>query len=82
MLIPVRCFSCGKPISHLYETYMTELEKTKKQMGEEMEMIPVVHSKIADGFQAPEEIVLDQLGIKRQCCRRMFLTNVDFTDVI
>lgn len=27
MIIPVRCFSCGKPIGHLYEEY---LEKVKR----------------------------------------------------
>ncbi len=27
MIIPIRCWSCGKPIAHLYEEY---LEKTKK----------------------------------------------------
>ena len=30
MIIPVRCFSCGKPIAHLWEEYK---ERTKK--GEE-----------------------------------------------
>ena len=27
MIIPVRCFACGKPIGHLHEKY---LEKVKK----------------------------------------------------
>ena len=27
MIIPVRCYSCGKPIAHLWESY---LEKTTK----------------------------------------------------
>lgn len=27
MIIPIRCWSCGKPIAHLWEQY---LEKTKK----------------------------------------------------
>ncbi|MBI2545658.1 DNA-directed RNA polymerase subunit N [Candidatus Woesearchaeota archaeon] len=26
MIIPIRCFSCGRPIGHLYEDY---LEKSK-----------------------------------------------------
>ncbi|MBN1645607.1 DNA-directed RNA polymerase subunit N [Candidatus Woesearchaeota archaeon] len=30
MMIPIRCFSCGKPIAHLYDEYN---EKVKK--GEE-----------------------------------------------
>jgi DNA-directed RNA polymerase subunit N len=27
MIIPVRCFSCGKPLSQLYEEYVLRLEK-------------------------------------------------------
>lgn len=27
MIIPIRCFSCGKPISHLWETYQERVEK-------------------------------------------------------
>lgn len=30
MLIPVRCFGCGKPVGHLYEEY-----KKKVDSGEE-----------------------------------------------
>ncbi len=26
MIIPVRCFSCGKPIGHLWEKYKQRLE--------------------------------------------------------
>ncbi len=27
MIIPVRCFSCGKPIGHLWEEYKERVEK-------------------------------------------------------
>jgi len=27
MIIPVRCFTCGKPIGHLWEEYKERLEK-------------------------------------------------------
>ncbi|MAF50929.1 MAG: DNA-directed RNA polymerase subunit N [Nanoarchaeota archaeon] len=30
MIIAMRCFSCGKPVSHLHEKYLKELEKGKK----------------------------------------------------
>ena len=26
MIIPVRCFSCGKPIGHLYEEYVEQVK--------------------------------------------------------
>lgn len=27
MIIPIRCFSCGKPIAHLYEKYKERIDK-------------------------------------------------------
>ena len=57
MIIPIRCFTCGKVIGNVYEIYEDRVER-----GEE-----------------PEE-VLDDLGIERYCCRRMFLTHKDLID--
>ena len=34
MIIPMRCFSCGKPVAHLYEPYQ---ERTQK--GEERKKV-------------------------------------------
>lgn len=37
MIIPVRCFSCGKPIAHLWEGFKKRVadgEKPKKVMNE------------------------------------------------
>ena len=37
MIIPVRCFSCGKPIAHLWEEFkkrMADGEKPKKVLDE------------------------------------------------
>lgn len=27
MIIPIRCFSCGKPVGHLWEEYQERLKK-------------------------------------------------------
>eukprot|EP01033_Poteriospumella_lacustris_P014430 gene14430-10310_t len=54
MIIPVRCFTCGKVIGNKYEWYTNLL---------------------AHDVSAKE--ALDELGLKRYCCRRMVLTHVD-----
>jgi DNA-directed RNA polymerase subunit N len=59
MIIPVRCFSCGKPIGQLWEKY-------KERIG---------------GGENPKK-VLDDLGLKRYCCRSIFLGHVDLIDTI
>lgn len=28
MIIPIRCWSCGKPIAHLWEQYLEDIKKT------------------------------------------------------
>jgi DNA-directed RNA polymerase subunit N len=54
MIIPVRCFTCGKVVGHLYADF-----KKRIDAGE-------------DGKK-----VLDDLGLKRYCCRQLFLGHVD-----
>ncbi len=58
MEFPIRCFTCGKVIGHLYE----EFEKCCLE-------------------EEPKEC-LDKLGIKRYCCRRMFITYVNLVDEV
>ncbi len=40
MIIPVRCFSCGKPIGHLWEDYNERLKKgeDRKKIMDELGM--------------------------------------------
>lgn len=40
MIIPIRCFSCGKPIAHLYEEYrkLVESGKTQKEALDELKI--------------------------------------------
>jgi len=59
IIIPIRCFSCGKPLAHLWENY-----KERVANGEE-----------------PKK-VLDDLGLKRYCCRALFLGHIDLIDKI
>jgi DNA-directed RNA polymerase subunit N len=59
MIIPVRCFTCGKVIGQLHEEYSRRVKE-----GEE-----------------PAK-VMDELGLKRYCCRRMFLTHVELIDEV
>lgn len=57
MIIPVRCFTCGKVIADKWEEYKKEVSKGENPAK-----------------------VLDSLGIKRYCCRRMFLSNVNLIE--
>ena len=52
MMIPVRCFTCGRVLANSWESYSTRVKN-----GEE-----------------PADVMND-LGITRVCCRRMFVTH-------
>jgi len=59
MIMPVRCFTCGKLVADKWEEFSSRVKSGEK----------------------PKEI-LDELGITRYCCRRMFISHVDVIDDI
>ena len=59
MLIPVRCWSCGKVVAHLYEQF--------KQ-------------RVAEGEDVGE--VLNDLGLEKYCCRRMYVGHIELIDEV
>jgi DNA-directed RNA polymerase subunit N (RpoN/RPB10) len=73
MLLPVKCFSCGKEISSYYRAYEREVRKKKLASGvSDVIYLTKVHTeKTAEGE------VLDNLQIRKMCCRRHLLTHVE-----
>lgn len=59
MIIPVRCFSCGKPVAHLAAEYNKRVNEGENQ-----------------------KIVLDELGVDRFCCRKVFLGQAENIELI
>lgn len=78
MLIPVRCFTCGKVLADKWEHYVKEVERLKK--GSKEDTILNVNVKTVQA--TPEGKVLNSLGLKRYCCRRAMLSNVELIDLI
>ena len=65
VIIPVRCFTCGKIISDVHEEFVKRYEDYKKTM------------KAGETPKETPKQILDSLGVDRYCCRRMILTHVD-----
>lgn len=81
MLIPVRCFSCGKILSDKWNDYVKLTEDFRTTKQQHVEMIDVdVLNKVHD--ETPEAKAMKKLNIHRMCCRRHFLCNVDLTEII
>ena len=74
MIIPIRCFSCGKVLADKWEKYEQLCrEVAKKEDG---------GSKNGDGEGGDRGKILDGLGITRICCRTVMLTHVDMSLII
>ncbi len=84
MIIPIRCFTCGKVIAHLWEPYLEKLqlhydkalpELPVKTVGQALEI-----NKQSDN--TIESVILDEMKLTRYCCRRMILSNLDLCDKV
>ena len=73
MLFPIVCFSCGKPLSALYNCYKEELSNVDNNeiLNLSKKNININLTKSIQGE------LLDKLEIKRQCCRSVMLTFPD-----
>ena len=72
MLIPVKCFTCGKVIANKYPIYLQRLALLKKDKKDTLKYLDT------DKIEKTEEgRVLDELGLVDICCRRHMLTHVD-----
>ena len=76
MIIPVRCFTCGRVMADVSEYYEKEKEKLilegKKNEDPMFKNFDSIHTKE----------ILDNLGIRRYCCRRNLISNIDMMHII
>jgi DNA-directed RNA polymerase subunit N (RpoN/RPB10) len=80
MIIPVKCFTCGTVIADKYRFYVEEVRKkklAKKSNSESIDIDKVLYLTKEFHEKTPEGEVLDELGMRKMCCRRHFLTHVD-----
>jgi DNA-directed RNA polymerase subunit N (RpoN/RPB10) len=87
MLPPVRCFTCGRVLADQYDYYVREVQKLQNKIDEAADK-PKASKKSAASVPPPHfdgvmsGPVLDKLGLKRYCCRRMMLGIQDMMDTI
>uniref|UniRef100_A0A6C0KXJ7 DNA-directed RNA polymerase subunit N n=1 Tax=viral metagenome TaxID=1070528 RepID=A0A6C0KXJ7_9ZZZZ len=75
MIIPIKCFTCGKVIANKYRYYCEEVRKRK--LAKDMDVDKVLYLTKEFRDKTPEGEVLDELNMIKMCCRRHFLTHVD-----
>lgn len=85
MIIPVRCFTCGKVLGDKWNYYQKKYEEKKAKMKESIE-------KESDKENSEYDLafyenwgytdILDELGLTRLCCRRHMLGHVELINII
>tara|TARA_B100000965_G_scaffold6707_1_gene5301 strand:+ start:9647 stop:9898 length:252 start_codon:yes stop_codon:yes gene_type:complete len=83
MIIPVRCFTCGSVISDKWVKYLELVDNYRKETGHrDVELLDIDALISSENPVTAESKALSDLQIKRLCCRRHFLCNVDMVDQI
>lgn len=78
MLIPIRCFTCGKTLADKWDYYDSEVKKMQLEQEDAVEEEDQL--KYFDKIRTGK--ILDKLGLTRYCCRRHMLCQVDMMGVI
>ena len=80
MLIPIRCFTCGKTLADKWDYYDDEVKKLAKEHAESKQSDKEDPLKFFDKVHSGK--IMDKLGLTRYCCRRHMLGQVDMMKVI
>ncbi len=86
MIIPVRCMTCGKVLGNKWETFSARAREAREEAEKtEMEKVDLdIDKKNSMHFFETAKLggVIEELGLKRYCCRRHMLSHVDLVDII
>ena len=75
MIIPIKCFTCGKVLADKYLYYQQKVKSVKFIDGKKID--DVVYLNASNIKKTIEGKTMDELKLTRICCRRHMLTHVD-----
>ena len=81
MLIPPRCYTCGKVLADKYEYYKKELIRKKLSLNSDKDPL-MIDISVEDVKKTIAGEIMDELGLTRICCRKVMLTSIDIIDEI
>jgi len=76
MIIPVRCFTCGKLLANKKQYYDKELIR-KKLTSKDADDSLILNINIDEVKKTPAGQAMDDLGLIRMCCRKTMLTHIE-----
>jgi len=75
MPIPVKCFTCGNVLANKYEAYKEKVREEKIKNKERTDRI--IYLTHENKTKTVEGRTLDEMRLKKMCCRTIMLTHVD-----
>lgn len=89
MIIPIKCFTCGKVLADKWNYYNAEVNKNKKDKDNNkftMDDISISENEDKPTKYFTEDNkndeILNKLGLNKMCCRRHMLSHVDLIEII
>ena len=74
MIIPIRCMTCGKVIADKWNYFVEQTDKLEKQN--------IIDLNSKNVKKTEKGKIMDNLGLKRYCCRRQIMTHCDLVEII
>ena len=86
MIIPVRCFTCGNVIADKWTPFVKLVMEKKNESTENVDSeLDIQYINITEDGSIKKSVegeAMDELGLHKYCCRRMFLGNVHLISYI
>ena len=84
MLVPVRCFTCGKVLGNKMAYYLRRLleEKFKKEIDINDDDQEFLDLSLPEFEKTIAGKILDEIGCLRYCCRTVMFTCIDLSEEI
>ena len=82
MIIPIRCYTCGKLLSNKEKTYKDIVNRKKLALKIDINDESILNINDKDIKKTPEGEALDEIGLTRYCCRKIMMTNVELINEI
>ena len=77
MIIPIRCFTCGKEIANLWPIYCDITNRNDQNPKDQNDQNPKDQNQ---NKKDRIQMLNEKTGLKRICCKRMLLTHVEIID--
>lgn len=77
MIIPIKCFTCGKVIADKYRFYLEEIRKHEHLTDPDRDQNKTIYLTRTTTDKTISGQIMDQLGLTKMCCRRHMITHID-----